>query len=384
MNVPFFDLKRQYRIIKPEIDNAIENTIDRCAFVAGEKVKQFEDDFARYCGVKHAVGVSSGTSAIYVALRALGVGDGDAVITVPFTFIATVEAITLCGARPIFIDIDDNSFTLSPQALTTYLKEKCRWDQGKGNLIDKKTECKIKALMPVHLYGQIADMDEINQIAGEYSIYVIEVSAQAHGAAYKGKKSGSVGDVGAFSFYPSKNLGAYGQGGIVTTNDDEIIKKMRMHIDHGSHVRYEHEFEGWNFKMDGIQAAILDAKLMHLDEWNGKRRGLARIYSENIKEKDRLKLPREKADRSHIYHLYVVRVKDRGGFMDFLKQKNIGVSIHYPIALHLQNAYKYLDYKEGEFPVSEACAKEVVSLPMFPELTDDEAMYVAKTVDSWQ
>ncbi len=384
MNVPFFDLKRQYLSIKPEIDQAIENTIDRCAFVAGEKVKQFEDDFAGYCGVKHAVGVCNGTSAIYVALSAIGVGRGDAVITVPLTFIATAEAITLSGARPIFVDIDEESFTISPAAVAAYVKSNCRWDQDHKVLTDKNTGCRIKAIMPVHLYGQIGDMDEIIDIADEYSLYVIEDSAQAHGATYKNKKSGSIGHIGAFSFYPSKNLGAYGQGGMVTANDDKVIDKIRMHIDHGSNIRYEHQFEGWNFKMDGLQAAILDIKLKHLDEWNDKRRAHARVYDKNIREKDGLILPKEKAGRNHIYHLYVVRVKDRSGFMGFLKQKNVGTAIHYPIALHLQAAYKYLDHKEGDFPVSEECARQVVSLPMFPELTAEEVRYVSEAVDRWQ
>jgi dTDP-4-amino-4,6-dideoxygalactose transaminase len=383
MEVPFMDLKRQYELIKDDVDLAIKKTFDSCAFVAGERVKELEQNFAAFCGVKHAVGISSGTSAIYVALKALDIGRHDAVVTVPFTFIATAEAVSLSGAKPIFVDIDEESYTILPARIEEYFKKECEWNEKKKSLVDKERKVRIKAILPVHLYGQMADMDEIDKIARKYGLAVIEDSAQAHGSTYKGRMSGTIGQCGAFSFYPSKNLGAYGQGGMVTTNDDAIAEKVRMLIDHGQKERYHHSFEGWNFKMDGFQASIINAKLEYLNDWNEDRRQNAAYYNQLLKDVPGLQTPVEKADRKHMYHLYVVRVGDREHFQSFLHNAGIGTSIHYPIPLHLQEAYKPLSYKAGSFPVSEKTAAQVVSLPMFPELTKQEIEYVCGMIKEW-
>ncbi|UCF71508.1 MAG: DegT/DnrJ/EryC1/StrS family aminotransferase [candidate division WOR-3 bacterium] len=381
MQVPFMDLNKQYQTIKDEIDRAIHDTIQSCAFVAGVKVKDFEENFAAYCGVDHAIGVSSGTSALYVALRALGIGTGDAVITIPHTFIATVEAISLTGATPVFVDIDEDSYNISTDKIIEYIEGSCTQDGGV--LVDKSRNVRVKAVLPVHLYGQMADMRQILEIAQQYNLYVVEDAAQAHGAEYGGKKAGSIGDIGAFSFYPSKNLGAYGQGGMVTTKDAKLSEKIRLLIDHGQRAKNLHAFEGWNFKMDGLQAAILNVKLGHLDRWNEERRSNAAIYGKHLSDIDGIIVPKELAERKHVYHLYVVRSKNRDVFVNFLKDSGIGSSVHYPTPVHLQEAYQHLSYKEGDFSVSEACAREVISLPMFPELTAEEVEYVCDAISRW-
>jgi dTDP-4-amino-4,6-dideoxygalactose transaminase len=383
MQVPFMDLKRQYEMIKEEIDEAIQKTMESCAFVAGEKVKEFENNFANYCGTKYAVGISTGTSAIYTALKALDIGKHDAVITVPFTFIATAEAVSFTGATPIFVDIKEDSYTIDPEKIKEYIEKKCEWIEKKGILRDQEKKLNVKAIIPVHLYGQPADMDAIMDIAQKYKIAVIEDSAQAHGALYKDKKVGTIGDLGAFSFYPSKNLGAYGQGGMVLTNKEELAEKVRMIIDHGQKERYTHEFEGWNFKMDGFQASILNVKLDYLDDWNEDRRQNAQYYNQLLGGLEKVLTPKEMAYAKHIYHLYVVRVPEREKFQTFLKENGVGTSIHYPIPLHLQKAYKYLGYKEGDFTISEKCAREIVSLPMFPELTRQEIEFVCTKIKEW-
>lgn len=383
MQVPFMDLKRQYHTIKNEIDNAIHDTIESCAFVAGEKVTQFEENFAHYCGVNYAVGVSSGTSALYAGLKALGVGSGDAVITIPFTFIATVEAITLTGARPIFIDIEKESYNIAPEKIEQYIKKSCIWNSEDMTLVDKNTKLTIRAIMPVHLYGQIADMDEIMKLAEAYSLSVLEDAAQAHGATYKHRKAGSIGHLGAFSFYPSKNLGAYGQGGAVITNDQRLAEKVKMLIDHGQRAKNYHTFEGWNFKMDGFQAAILDVKLKYLDDWNRRRREHAQTYTSLLKDVDGVIVPKEMPHRAHIYHLYVIRNKNRNALQEYLRNAGVGSSIHYPLALHVQDAYRDLEYKPGDFPCAEECAGGVLSLPMFPELSKQEIEYVCTTIQEW-
>ncbi len=383
MHVPFVDLKRQYSGIKNEIDSAIQDTIESCAFVAGEKVRQFEKQFAEYCGVQYAVGVSSGTSALYIALKALGIGKGDIVITVPYTFIATVEAVTLTGARPLFIDIEKNSYNISVKSLKAYIKTRCEWNSKNRTLVDRDTKLNVKGLIPIHLYGQMSDMDEIMEIARHYNLFVLEDAAQAHGALYKERRAGSIGRIGCFSFYPSKNLGAFGQAGAAITNDARLAEKMKMFIDHGQQERYRHMFEGWNFKMDGFQAAILGVKLRYLDKWNGARRKHAQEYNRLLKETDGIVVPMELPCRTHVYHLYVIYVKDRASLQKHLKNTNIGCSIHYPTALHLQTAYQYLGYKRGDFPITEECARGVLSLPMFPELNSQEVEYVCSKIQEW-
>jgi len=383
MQVPFMDLKRQYEMIKDEIDEAIQKTIESCAFVAGEKVKEFETNFANYCGAKYGIAISSGTSAIYAALKALDIGRHDAVITVPYTFIATAEAISLTGATPIFVDIKEDSYTIDPEKIKEYIEKKCEWIEKKGVLRDQEKKLNVRAIIPVHLYGQTADMDKILNIAKKYNLAVIEDAAQAHGALYKDKKAGTIGDLSAFSFYPSKNLGAYGQGGMVLTNNEDLAEKVRMLIDHGQKERYFHEFEGWNFKMDGFQAAILNVKLNYLDDWNEDRRQNAYYYNELLNGIDKVITPKEMDYGKHIYHLYTLRVPNRENFQNFLKENGIGTGIHYPKPLHLQRAYSHLGYKEGDFPVSEKCASEIVSLPMFPELTRQEIEYVCAKIKEW-
>ncbi len=383
MHVPFVDLKRQYSKIKNEIDNAIQETIDGCAFVAGDKVRQFEKEFAEYCGVRYAVGVSSGTSALYIALKALDIGKGDIVITVPNTFIATVEAVTLTGARPLFIDIEKSSYNISVANLKEYIGRCCKWNSKNRTLVDKETNLTVKGLIPIHLYGQMSDMDEIMEIAGRYNLFVLEDAAQAHGALYNERKAGSIGHIGCFSFYPSKNLGAFGQAGAATTNDAGLAEKMRMFIDHGQREKYQHIFEGWNFKMDGFQAAILRVKLGYLDSWNHARRKRAQEYNRLLEETDGIVLPKELPCRKHVYHLYVIHVKDRASLQEYLKSEKIGYSIHYPTALHLQTAYQYLGYRTGDFPNTEECAQGVLSLPMFPELDSQEVEYVCSKIQEW-
>lgn len=383
MQVPYLDLRRQYRAIKPAIDNALHETIESCAFVAGTKVRQFEESFARYCSVQHAIGVSCGTSALYIALKALGVGSGDIVLTVPFTFIATVEAITLTGALPAFIDIETDSYTISPSALQRYCEKRCRWSEDRKELIDTESGLRVRAIVPVHLYGQVVDMDEIMDISSRYHLFVVEDAAQAHGATYKQKKAGSLGHLGCFSFYPSKNLGAFGQGGAIVTNDGKYAERIRLFINHGQKGKYKYHSEGWNYKMDGFQAAILDVKLQHLDTWNRIRRQHAQLYSDTLRDLPNIVLPKEKSDRQHVFHLYVIHVSDRESFEKHLQAASIGYTIAYPIPLHLQEAYADLRHKAGDFPNTEHAAQGVIALPIFPELTTDEIDYVCKSVRTW-
>jgi len=382
MQVPYLDLKRQYLTIKDEINNAIQSTIDRCAFVAGEKVKKFEENFAAYCGAKYAIGVSCGTSALYVALRTLGIGKGDIVITVPYTFIATVEAITMTGARPVFVDIEKDSYNISIAKLREYIEKSCTRNASDNTLRDKKTSLKVGAIIPVHLYGQMADMDDIMDIAQEHNLWVLEDAAQAHGASYKNQKAGTIGQIGIFSFYPSKNLGAFGQGGAVLTSDERLAKRARQFINHGQIGKYDYEFDGWNFKMDGFQAAILDVKLKHLDTWNRARQKNAMQYQKLLSGLDGIVLPGNMPDRDHVYHLYVIWSKDRSSLQGYLNQGGIGFTVAYPIPLHIQRVYKYLGYVQGDFPNAEKCAEGVIALPIFPELTAEEIGHVGATINA--
>ena len=383
MQVPYLDLKRQYLTIKDEINSAIQSTIDSCAFVAGDKVKKFEENFAAYCGAKYAIGVSCGTSALYVALRTLGIGKGDIVITVPYTFIATIEAITVTGARPVFVDIEKDSYNISIGKLREYIEKSCTRNASDNTLRDKQTGLKVRAIIPVHLYGQMADMDDIMEIAQEHNLLVLEDAAQAHGAAYKNQKAGTIGQIGIFSFYPSKNLGAFGQGGAVLTSDERLAKSARQFINHGQTGKYDYEFEGWNFKMDGFQAAILDVKLKHLDTWNRARQKNAEQYRVLLSGLDGIVLPDNMPDRDHVYHLYVIWSKDRPSLQRYLKQGGIGFTVAYPIPLHMQSAYRYLGYVRGDFPNAEKCAEGVIALPIFPELTAEEIGHVGATINAW-
>jgi len=362
MQVPFLDLKAQYRSIKAEIDSAMQAVLDQTAFAGGPFVARFEEAFAAFCGCKYCIGTGSGTDALWMALIASGVGPDDEVITVPDTFIATAEAISYCGARPVFVDVVESTCNMDPGKLESAITERTR------------------AIIPVHLFGQPADMDPILEIARRHGLPVIEDACQAHGALYKGRKAGSIGDAGCFSFYPGKNLGAYGEAGAVVTNSEAIAERMRMFRDHGQARKYEHEMVGWNARMDGLQGAILAVKLNHLEDWNNARRQNARLYSELLQGVKGIVLPTEADYARHIYHIYAIRTDRREQLMAYLAERGIACGIHYPVPLHLQKAYQGLGLAEGSFPVAERCAAEFVSLPMFPELTAEQISFVADEI----
>lgn len=361
MNVPFLDLKVQYHAIKTEVDTAISHVLEDAAFVLGKYVEQFESEFARYIGVKHAVGLNSGTAALHLALLAMDIKQGDEVITVPNTFFATAEAVSLVGAKPVFVDIDEATFNMDAKKL-----EKA---------ITKKT----KAIIPVHLYGQPVDMNEIQGIADKHGIPVVEDACQAVGAKYNGKKAGSLGKVGCFSFYPGKNLGACGEGGMVTTNDDHIAAMVRLYRAHGENPKNNHRVVGYNYRMEGIQGAVLSAKLNHLDAWTKKRQENAAYYTKILGNAD-VTLPAIAPNRKHVFHLYVIRSRQRDALKAHLEAKGIGVGIHYLKPIHLQEAYAHLGLREGAYPVAERVMKEILSLPMFPELTKEQMDYVAQQI----
>jgi len=365
MGVPFFDLKRQYRSVKNELNAAVQQVMDSSRFVLGEKVKSFEEEFASFCGTDFAVGVANGTDALRLALLACGIGKGDEVITVPNTFIATTEAISQTGAKIIFVDIDPQMYNIDVSQ------------------IEEKISERTQAILPVHLFGQPADMDPIVKIAKKYNLKVVEDSCQAHGAEYKGKKAGSIGDAGCFSFYPSKNLGAFGDGGMVATDGNKIVHTIRILRDHGQAKKYEHLVEGYNSRLDEIQAAILRVKLKRLDEWNKLRRKNASIYDELLEDVDEVVTPSEPEYAQHVYYLYVIRTRRRDELQEWLKSKEIGTGLHYPVSLHLQKAYENLGHKDGDFPVAEECAKQILSLPMFPELTREEIEKVVSEIKTF-
>jgi dTDP-4-amino-4,6-dideoxygalactose transaminase len=362
MKVNFVDLKSQYQTIKPEIDKAISAVIEDAAFVSGKYVEKFEDSFAKFNNTKYAIGLASGTDALYLALMTAGVGSGDEVITTANTFIATAEAIVLVGAKPIFVDIDEKTYNINVEQIE-----------------DKITD-KTKAIIPVHLYGQAADMDMIMSIAKKHNILVIEDACQAHGVEYKGKKLGSIGDMGCFSFYPGKNLGAYGEGGAIITNDDKTAEKLHKIRDHGSIKKYDHEIIGGNFRMDGIQGAVLDVKLKYLDNWNNSRRNFAELYNSLLKDRGEVVLSFEPEYSKGNYHLYIIRIEKRDALQEYLQGKEIYTGIHYPVPIHLQNAFSYLNLSEGDYPVTEKVAKEILSLPMHADLTDEQCEYVAEEI----
>jgi dTDP-4-amino-4,6-dideoxygalactose transaminase len=357
MRVPFLDLKAQYASIKDEVTPAIAAVLEDCAFVLGKRVQDFEQNFAKYTGTKHCIAVDTGTSALHLALLAAGVKPGDEVITAANTFIATCAAISYTGATPVLVDTDPKTYTIDPELLK--------------KAITKKT----KVILPVHLYGRPAAMDAINAIAKEKGIVVIEDACQAHGASYKGKPAGSLGSSACFSFYPGKNLGAYGEGGAVVTNDDDWAQTMRMLRDHGSLQKYHHDALGFNYRMEGIQGAVLGIKLKHLDEWNKKRRKNADLYRQKLAGAN-LVLPPADDDSQSVYHLFVVQVDDRARFQDDLKAEEIDTLIHYPIPVHRQKAYP--EMAGLSFPVTERLSGRIVSLPMFAELTEAQIDHVAQ------
>lgn len=348
--IPLVDLKAQYLSIKREIDEAISRVIMSSGFILGAEVSRFEEDFATFCRTRHAVGASSGTAALHLALLGCGVGPGDEVITTPFTFVATAESISMAGARPVFVDIEPESYNIDPT--------------GIKRAITRRT----KAIIPVHLCGRPAEMGAILGIAAEHGLKVIEDAAQAHGAEYKEQRVGGIGHVACFSFYPSKNLGAYGDAGAVVTSDDHIAATVRLLHDHGRREKYGHLVEGYSYRLDALQAAILRVKLRHLEAWNEARRKHAESYRELLGNSG-LGLPVEARDSRSVYHVFVVRSKNRDGLRQQLSQRGIDTGVHYPLPLHLQPAYRRLGYRRGDFPVCEQAASEVLSLPMYPELT---------------
>jgi len=360
-SVPLVDLKAQYASIKPEMDVAIQRVLSHCGFIMGPEVKAFEEAFAVYCGAEQAVGVASGTAALHLSLLACGLGPGDEVITTPFTFFASGEAISQTGARPVFVDIDPFTYNIDPAQIEAAITPR------------------TKAIMPVHLYGQPAEMDPILDVAHRHDLLVIEDAAQAHGAEYRGRRAGSAGDLACFSFYPSKNLGCYGDGGMIVGSDPELLARVRKLRDHGRISKYEHDELGWGYRLDALQAAILGVKLRHLDDWNEARRAHAERYNELFADTEVIR-PMVLDHVKHIYHCYVIRTPRRDELVEHLKAEGIGVVIHYPLPLHLQPAYKDLGHQLGDFPVSELCAEEVVSLPMYPELTDEQQQRVADVV----
>ena len=366
--IPFVDLKVQYDSIKDEIDEAIQKVLNNTSFIMGEELKKFEEEFARFCNVKYAIGVANGSDALILALRACEIGEGDEVITVPHTFIATTEAISNVGGKVVFVDIDPKTYTI---------------DIAK---IEEKINERTKAIIPVHLYGQPADMDPIMKLAKKYNLKVIEDAAQAHGAEYKGKKVGSIGDVACFSFYPGKNLGAYGDAGMVVTNNEEIAEKVKLLRNHGRITKkYEHDIEGYSSRLDNLQAAILRVKLRHLNKWNESRRENAKKYNKLLNNIGGITTPYEANYAKHVYHLYVIGVEKEGRdkLREELKSKGIATGIHYPIPLHLQPAYNYLGYKRGDFPITEKASQEIISLPMFAELSDEQIEEIVKIIRNY-
>jgi dTDP-4-amino-4,6-dideoxygalactose transaminase len=365
MNIPFVDLKAQYRSLQVEIDDAIQSVIDKTAFVRGPHVEAFERAFAEKCGVKHCISCANGTDAIYITLKALGIGPGDEVITVANSWISTSETISQAGARPVFVDIDPDYYHINPQR------------------IEEKISTKTRGIIPVHLFGQPVSIDEIKAICEKHGLFLIEDCAQAHFATYNAQNVGTFGNAGTFSFYPGKNLGAYGDGGAIITNDDRLATKAKMFANHGSLRKHQHEIEGINSRLDGIQAAILNVKIKYIDGWNRARYQNALKYNKRLSTIAQILKPKIRENAFHIFHLYVIRTEKRDELANYLKSRQIETGIHYPTALPFLQAYKYLDHKLSDFPVAYQYQGEILSLPMFPELSDDQIAYVANSINEF-
>ncbi|MBN2301343.1 MAG: DegT/DnrJ/EryC1/StrS family aminotransferase [Lentisphaerae bacterium] len=366
MNIPFVDLNTQYGSIQSEIDEAIRHVINDTAFVGGEYVAAFEKAFAAKCGVRHCISVGNGTDALFVALKMLGIGPGDEVITTAMSWIATSETITLAGGTPVFVDIEPDCYDIDV------------------SLIEQKITDRTKAIIPVHLYGQPADIDGIQRICDRHGLFMLEDCAQAHFAKYKGQNVGTFGIAGAFSFYPGKNLGAYGDAGAIVTNDDKLAKRMRMFANHGALKKHFHEIEGINSRMDGIQAAILSAKLHHIDEWNAARQKNAAFYSEALRDIDSITVPAIRPNVKHVFHVYAIRSRKRDELQSALNAAGIATGIHYPTALPFLKAYERLEHKPSDFPVAHECQETFLSLPMYPELSKEQIRYVTDIIRSKQ
>jgi dTDP-4-amino-4,6-dideoxygalactose transaminase len=384
--VPFLDLVTPHQELEAELMAVVKKAFSNAGFIGGPMVEDFEREFAAFCDAKYCVGVNSGTDALRFAFIAAGVGAGDIIVTVPHTFIATTEAISQAGAQIAFVDIDEKTYTMDPEKLREYCEKECSFDASAKKLTERKSGKRVAAVVPVHLYGQTADMDPIMELAAKYNLVVIEDACQAHGAEYfskkenKWKKAGTMGLAAAFSFYPGKNLGACGEAGATTTNDEALAKRMKMIRDHGQAKKYYHDIEGYNGRLDSIQAGWLSVKLRHLAKWNQARREHAHRYHEVFADAKDVVLPVEASWTKGVYHLYVIRVADREALQAHLSEAGIATGIHYPIPLHLQKAYQHLGYKNGTFPVTERVAAEIVSLPMFPQLTAAQRTSVANEV----
>jgi dTDP-4-amino-4,6-dideoxygalactose transaminase len=363
--VPFFDLRRQYEKLKVELDDAFRSVFEKGNFILGENVKSFEEEFASYSDAKFAVGVGSGTEALHLSLRACGVGHGDEVITVPNTAVPTISAISSAGARPVFVDITPDTYAINVEK------------------IEEKITERTKVIMPVHLYGHPAEMGQILKLASTHNLKVIEDACQAHGARYNGKNVGTIGDMGCFSFYPTKNLGAYGDGGMVVTNDEELYERLVMLRNYGEVKKFISKIEGFNSRLDEIQAAVLRVKLRYLDEWNNRRRDIAEFYRQLLKGSG-VQLPCEKEWAEHVYHLFVIKTNKRNALRHYLEGRGVGTQIHYPIPIHQQEAYEKLGYRKGDLPVSEKNAEEILSIPIYPELTTGEVETVARCIKEFQ
>ncbi len=384
--IPFLDLVTPHRELEGELMEVFRQALQSAAFVGGAQVEAFEREFAAYCGTKYCVGVANGTDAVRFALMASGVGDGDAVVTVAHTFIATVEAISQAGAETEFVDIDARSYCMSPDALDKYLRS-CAKDPATGRPLGKRTGKPIKAVVPVHLYGQVADMDAVLAIAARYDLVVVEDACQAHGAEYQSadgtwRRAGAFGRAGAFSFYPGKNLGACGEAGAVTTDDEQVAKTIKMLREHGQAQKYYHDLEGYNGRLDAIQASFLRVKLRHLDSWTAQRREAAARYADMLSTTPGVVVPFESARSKSVYHLYVIRAEDRDALAEQLKSAGVFTGLHYPLPVHLQKCYRAWGYAEGSLPVTERAASEILSLPMFPGLTAEQQARVALAVSA--
>jgi dTDP-4-amino-4,6-dideoxygalactose transaminase len=385
--IPFLDLVTPHKELEVELLAVVKQAFSNAGFIGGPMVEDFERQFAEFCSAKYCIGVNSGTDALRFAFMAAGVDSGDIIVTVPHTFIATTEAITQAGAQIAFVDIDEQSYTMDPGKLRTYLQSECDFDSRSGKLIERRSKRRVAGIVPVHLYGQTADMDPILELAEKYNLFVIEDACQAHGAEYFSKKAnawrraGTMGKAAAFSFYPGKNLGACGEGGAITTNDSAMADRMRMIRDHGQAKKYYHDVEGYNGRLDAIQAGILHAKLAHLPKWNTQRRERAERYNRLLAAAEGgVITPYEPSWSQAVYHLYVIRTGNREAMMEHLKTGGIATGIHYPIPLHRQRAYAALGYASGDFPVSEKCASQIVSLPMYPQLTEEQQTRVADAI----
>jgi len=359
-NIPFVDLKSQYISIKKDIDLAIQEVIENTSFIGGENVKKFGLDFAKLLGAKHCIPVSNGTDAIYITLKMLGIGNGDEVITTASSWISTSETISQTGAKPVFVDIEEEYYTIDPVK------------------IEEKITSKTKAIIPVHLYGQSCEMDKIMAIAKQHNLFVIEDCAQSHLTEYKGKIVGTIGDAGTFSFYPGKNLGAYGDAGCIVTNNDSLAEKCKMYANHGALVKHTHLIEGINSRMDGLQAAILNVKLPHLNSWTDLRISNARLYEKYLKDFSELTLPKIRPESKHSFHVYCIKVENRDEVNAYINEKGVNTAIHYPTALPFMPCYKYLNHNEKDFPVAAQHHNKIISLPMYPELTEEDIKYISE------